>query len=129
MIVVDASVLAPVVADDGVDGRRYRQRLRGEAVALPDLARIEVISVIRRQLHAGAIDESQAARAVDDLLGLPLVVYPTGPLLRRSWVLHSNVTAYDGCYVALAKLLDCPLLTADTRLSRLPGLNCAIEVL
>ena len=129
MIVVDASVLAPVVADDGVDGRRYRQRLRGEAVALPDLARIEVISVIRRQLHAGAIDESQAARAVDDLLGLPLVVYPTGPLLRRSWVLHSNVTAYDGCYVALAELLDCPLLTADTRLSRSPGLNCAIEVL
>jgi predicted nucleic acid-binding protein len=39
---------------------------------------------------------------------MPLVDYPTAPLLRRSWALHWNVTAYDGCYVALAELLDLP---------------------
>ena len=128
MIVVDASVLAPVVADGGPDGHRFRLRLRGEAVAVPDLARIEVISVIRRQVHAGALDESQATRAVEDLLDLPLVVYPTAPLLRRTWALHRNVTAFDACYVALAELLDCQLLTADARLSRAPGIRCSITL-
>jgi predicted nucleic acid-binding protein len=129
VIVVDASVIVPVVADHGVDGHRYRQRLRGEAVAIPDLARIEVISVIRRLLHAGALDESQAVRAVDDLLEMSLVVYPTAPLLRRSWALRRNVTTYDACYVALAELFDCSLLTVDARLAGSPGVTCAIELL
>lgn len=128
MIVADASVLAPVVADHGVDGTNFRRRLRGETVAVPDLARIEVISVLRRQLYSGTLDSSQALQAVDDLLELPLVVYPTGRLLRRAWALRDNITTYDACYAALAELLGCPLLTADARLSRAPGLNCTIEV-
>jgi predicted nucleic acid-binding protein len=128
VIVVDASVLAPVVADSGADGSRFRRRLRGEAVAVPDLARVEVISVIRRRLRASALDSSQATQAVDDLLNLPLVVYSTAPLLRRVWELRDNITAYDACYVALAEMLGCPLLSADARLSRSPGINCAIEV-
>lgn len=129
MIVVDASVLAPVVADHGADGSNFRRRLRGETVAVPDLARLEVISVIRRQLQFSAIDSSQAARAVDDLFDLPLIVYPTTRLLSRTWALRDNITAYDACYVALAEMLGCTLLTAHARLSRSPGLNCAIEVL
>ena len=129
MIVVDASVLAPVVADGGADGDRYRLRLRGEQIAGPDLLRVEVLSVIRRQLMAGAIDVLQATDAVDDLLSLPLVVYAAAPLLRRGWALRDNVTAYDACYVALAEALGCRLLTADGRLSRAPGTNCPIEVL
>ncbi len=128
MIVSDASVLAPVVADHGPDGTNFRRRLRGETVAVPDLARIEVISVIRRQLHSGALDSSQAVQAVDDLLDLPLIVYSTSRLLRRAWALRDNITTYDACYAALAELLGCPLLTADTRLSRAPGINCTVEV-
>ena len=129
VIVVDASVLAPVVADSGADGSRFRRRLKGEAVAVPDLARIEVVSVIRRQLKARGLDSSQAELAVSDLLDLPLVVYATAPLLCRCWELRGNVTAYDACYVALAEALGCSLLTADAHLARSPGLNCAVEIL
>ena len=129
MIVADASVLAPVVTGRGADGSKFRQRLRGETIAVPDLARIEVISVIRRQCRSGDLDNSQAARALDDLIDLPLIVYATAPLLRRAWVLRDNVSTYDACYVALAEMLDCTLLTADARLSRSPGFTCAVEVL
>jgi len=86
------------------------------------------MSVVRRQLGTGTIDHTQAAAAVDDLIDLPLVVYATAPLLRRAWSLRDNVTAYDACYVVLAESLRCTLLTADARLSRSPGMNCAVEV-
>lgn len=129
MLVVDASVAAPAVADGGPDGVRFRQRLNGEQVAAPDLLRIEVMSVIRRQLQVGTIDVNQADQAMADLLDLPIAVYPTAPLLVRCWQLHNNLTAYDACYVALAETLGCRLLTADARLSRAPGTSCPIEVM
>lgn len=129
MLVVDASVLAPVVADAGTDGRRFRGRLRGEAVVGPDLLRIEVTSVLRRHANTGQLTTEQADVAISDLLAFPIMVFPTAPLLRRVWELRQNLTAYDGCYVALAEAVDRPLLTADRRLANAPGLRCEVEVL
>lgn len=129
MLVVDASVLAPAVADGGSDGAAYRSRLRGERIAAPDLVRVEVLSVIRRQLSVGLLDVDQAEQALDDLLELPVSIYPTASLLRRGWELRDNVSAYDACYIALAESLDTTLLTADVRLARAPGVDCAIELI
>lgn len=127
MLVVDASVIAPAVADAGADGAAFRQRLRGEMIAVPDLLGVEVVSVLRRQVAASLITPAQASAALDDLLDLPLSVFPTGPLLRRAWQLRENLTAYDACYVALAEALDCTLLTADARLTNAPGARCSFE--
>lgn len=129
MLVVDASVIAPAVADGGESGLRHRQRLRGEQLTAPDLLRVEVLSALRRQHLRGGLDAGQVAAAVDDLLDLDLEVYPTGPLLRRAWQLRNNITAYDACYVALAEVLGCPLLTADARLARAGGPTCDIELI
>ncbi len=129
MIVADPSVIAPFVADAGPDGDTFRTRLRGEAIAGPDLLRIEVMSVIRRQTGVGTLTTIQANRAIENLLELPLTVYPTGALLRRAWALRNNMTTYDACYVALAEALDCALLTADIRLANAPGARCDIEII
>jgi predicted nucleic acid-binding protein len=129
VLVVDASVLAPAVADGGSDGDTFRDRLRGEAVAGPDLLRIEVISAIRRQTANAVLTVGQANQAIEDLLALPLAVYPTAPPLDRVWALRNNVTAYDACYAVLAEALGCPLLTADLRLANATGVRCDIEVL
>ncbi len=128
MLVVDASVLAPVVADAGPDGQRFRDRLRGETLVGPDLLRVEVASVLRWHAGNGSLTPLQADAAIDDLLAFPITVYPTAPLLRRVWELRPNVTAYDGCYVALAEALGVPLVTADRRLANAPGFRCAVEV-
>lgn len=128
MLVVDASVLAPAIVDVGTDGATIRARLRGETIAGPDLLRIEVLAVIRKQVIAGSLTTKQADAAVDDLLDLPVSVFPSASLLRRAWVLRANVTAYDACYVALAEALDCPLLTADTRVANAPGTWCTVEL-
>lgn len=129
MLVVDASVLAPVVADAGGDGLQFRERLRGEVVVGPDLLRVEVTSVVRRHLNMGQLTPEQAEAAIGDLLDFPITLFPTAPLLRRVWELRQNLTAYDGCYVALAEAVDSPLVTADRRLANASGLRCTVEVL
>ena len=46
----------------------------------------------------------------------------------RAWELRANATVYDAVYVALAELLDAPLVTADGKLARAPGIRCDVEV-
>jgi predicted nucleic acid-binding protein len=129
VIVADASVLAVALADDGPDGDQARARLRGEHVAWPELADLEVASVLRRQLAAGALDARRAGLALDDLAALPARRAPHRPLLARCWELRDNLTIYDAAYVALAEAMHATLLTADRRLARAPGPRCPIEVL
>ena len=44
-----------------------------------------------------------------------------------TWQYHQNVTAYDAFCVAAANVLEAPLLTADGRLARAPGLGITIQ--
>jgi predicted nucleic acid-binding protein len=128
VLVVDASVLVVALADDGADGDGARARLRGERVILPELADLEVASVLRRQASAGAIDDRRARLALQDLAAFPARRAPHRPLLPRCWELRLNLTIYDAAYVALAELMQATLLTGDVRLARAPGPECPIEI-
>lgn len=128
MIVVDASVLAPALADDGADGERARDRLTDERLCAPSLVDLEVASVLRRVVAARQLDERRAAQALVDLALMPLRRVDHLPLLERIWQLRHNVTVYDGAYVALAEWVRVRLVTADVRLARAPGVRCAVEV-
>jgi predicted nucleic acid-binding protein len=129
VIVVDASVLVTALADDGPDGDRARARLRGEALTAPELIDLEVVSVLRRQLAVGRLDARRARLALGDLVAIPVERVSHAPLLRRCWELRNGLTVYDAAYVALAEALGAPLVTADVRLARAPGVRCHVEVL
>lgn len=129
MIVLDASVVATVVGDSGDAGARARALL-GDAggAAVPDLADIETLSVLRRHVLSGALTRRRFRQAVDDLVALPLTRYPALPLIRRASGLVDNVTAYDAMYVTLAWALEAVLITGDARLAGAPKLPCAVEL-
>jgi predicted nucleic acid-binding protein len=130
VIVVDASVLANVVGDDGPAGAAARARLAAAIEAsVPDLADVETVAVLRKRWLAHTLTAGRFRNAVADLLALPMVRFPTGPLMIRAYDLRANVTAYDASYVALAEGLACPLVTGDARLARAPGLGCPVEIL
>jgi predicted nucleic acid-binding protein len=129
LIVVDASVIVTTLADDGPDGDRARDRLRGERLAAPHLLDVEVTSAWRRLVAAGGLDERRARLARADLHGLRVDRVGHGALLDRCWALRDNLTVYDAAYVALAELLQVTLLTADVKLANAPGPRCPIEVL
>jgi predicted nucleic acid-binding protein len=125
LIVVDASVLAVALADDGEDGDLTRAELAtARRLSAPQVVDLEVTSVWRRAARSGRLEPRRAALAFADLERLPLRRVAHSPLLPRIWELRDTVTAYDAAYVALAELLAAPLLTADARLAGAPGPRC-----
>lgn len=128
MIVVDASVIATVLGDDGDEGRRMRERIADERLAAPELLDLEVVSAFRRLCAAGRLTSDRAEAAIIDLRALRVQRVPHRPLVDRCWELRENVTVYDAAYIALAESLDVPLLTADQRLAGAPGARCTFEL-
>ncbi len=129
-MVIDASVLANVVGDDGSDGERARLAFRNAGdVAAPDLADVETVAVLRKRWIAGTVSDERFAAAVDDLGQLDIDRYPALRFMRRAYELRANVTVYDSAYVALAEALSCELLTADQRIANASGPRCIIRVL
>jgi predicted nucleic acid-binding protein len=129
VIVVDASVIVAGLADDGTDGDRARDRLRGENLVAPHLIDLEVLSAWRRVASKGGLDDRRYELAVHDLLDMPMRRIPHWPMLARCWQLRENLSTYDAVYVALAETLGLTLVTADARLARAPGTTCEVEVL
>jgi predicted nucleic acid-binding protein len=129
VIVVDASVLAPALADDGRDGDLARGRLMGEELAAPELVDLEVTSALRKAVSRRRLPQRRAVLALRDLQLLPINRVSHLPLLGRIWELRGNITVYDAAYVALAEILGAALLTADKRLEQAHGVRCVVELL
>lgn len=128
MIVVDASCLAEVlVAGAGGDAVRARLRQDEDHVA-PHAIDIEVLGVVRRLRMLDRMDETAAMLAIDGLRNWPGERFAHTPLLGRAWELRESVRGWDAVYVALAEVLDVPLVTRDGRLARASGPRCPIEL-
>ncbi|HEX4437687.1 MAG TPA: type II toxin-antitoxin system VapC family toxin [Solirubrobacteraceae bacterium] len=122
MIVVDASAAISALMNAGA----ARQTFAGEQLHAPHLIDTEVASGLRRQAASGICTPDDAWSMLAVWRDFGLTRYPAFAMLDRIWELRENLSAYDACYVALAELLDCPLVTADKLLSRAPGIRCAI---
>ena len=59
-------------------------------------------------------------RTVRTLGQLDVERYTHELLLPLIWQLRNNLTAYDAAFVALASILDAPLVTLDARLAAAP---------
>jgi predicted nucleic acid-binding protein len=120
--VVDASALVELLLQ-GERAAAVAQAVRGTEMTAPDVVNPEVLSVLRRMEGTGELRPERARQAVADLLDAPVRRFATLPLLPVVWELRGSVSAYDACYVALARALGCPLVTGDLRLTRAPGLG------
>jgi predicted nucleic acid-binding protein len=105
-----------------------RRALADEQLHAPHLIDAEVANALRRGVATRRVEADAAWTALNRWRRLGLTRYPVLGLLARVWELRENVSAYDACYIALAELLDCALLTADARVSQAPGTHCLITV-
>lgn len=129
MIVLDASAVLELVLRTSA-GQRVADRIGSpdETLHAPHLIDLEVAQVLRRYEAVRMLSPSRAAEALEDYTNLDLTRYPHEIFLQRIWDLRRNVTAYDGAYLALAEVLEAPLLTADQRLASTPGHRARVEV-
>jgi predicted nucleic acid-binding protein len=129
MIVLDASIvvewLLRLPRAGLVEERLSRQ---DESLHAPHLLDVEVAQVVRRLAAQGVVRADRGRQAVEDLADLDLARHPHDVLLPAIWRLRENLTAYDAAYVALAEVLDAPLVTLDARLAGAPGHRAAIDV-
>ncbi|MCW3844060.1 type II toxin-antitoxin system VapC family toxin [Micromonospora yasonensis] len=129
VIVVDASVLADALVDDGPVGDAARAELTKDPHwAAPGHLLVEVMSVICGKTLGGKLGLSRAQEAVETLPSLVIDEVNAAMLLDRIWQLRGNVTAYDAAYVAAAEMLACPLVTGDARLAKANGVRCEIRL-
>jgi predicted nucleic acid-binding protein len=123
-LVADASTVVAALVDGGEVGEWARGLLEREPLDAPHHMPVEAANVLRRAAASGDISADVASLAHADLLDLRVRLFSYKTLAERVWQLRSNVTVYDGCYVALAEELSTPLATLDVRLSRASGPRC-----
>jgi len=121
-VVIDASALFELVVQSE-RAPAVAQAVGATDMVAPDVVNPEVLSILRRLERTGSLPAREAVQAVDDLMDAPVRRFSTLPLLAEAWTLPANVSAADACYVVLARILRCPLVTADRKLSRAPGLG------
>ncbi len=129
MIVLDASAVIEWLTRTPT-GAKIDQRIAPptESLHAPHLLDLEVAQVLRRFVRDKTITEHRAKELLDDLADLRLRRYPHDLLLPRVWELRATLSAYDAVYVALAELLDAPLLSCDRRIASASGHHANVEL-
>ncbi len=117
-LVVDASAVVDYLVA-GTRSDEVRTRMAGsDRLVAPDHVGVEVLSALARLERAGRVDPAVAHQAITNWAQATVERLPVQPLEPLAWSLRKQLRLSDAHYVALARLLDAPLLTCDGRLAR-----------
>lgn len=124
MIVLDASAALAGLLNDGA----ARREMMVEQLHVPHHIDAEVASGLRGLAAGCKIGAGKAWTALGTWRHTAVTRHLVPPLYERIWQLRANLSTYDAAHVALAEQLGRPLVTADRRVSRAPGVRCPITV-
>lgn len=124
--VIDASVAFEYLLKTPI-GRTVATTIERAFLVAPELMDAEVLSVVRKTVMRGQLEEERARMVVDDLVRWPVARVRHRELVQRAWSHYQNVTAYDALYVACARLYGLPILTMDSRLARASALGVVMH--
>lgn len=117
---VDTSGIIPflVPAEKTEEARAFwiRALAGGEALVAPPLLFAETTSVLRRLVYRGIIQHEEAAAALRGFLRLPIELVHVAAVYEDALDLANRLghgRAYDVQYLAVARIHDCPVVTAD----------------
>jgi predicted nucleic acid-binding protein len=123
--IIDASAAVELLKQ-GERAAAVRLAIRDARLMAPDSINPEVLSAVRGLERGGEVSRDRAEEMVEDFRSMPVVRIATDTLIRSIWKLRWNLSAYDACYVALARLLETDLITGDRRIANAPDLGVAL---
>ena len=128
LVVTDASVVVDLLGRFSPEPIEAILFEPGTRLLAPELLDIEVLNALRRLEMLGMVPAQRQTEVLDDFRALRIRRFRHAVLRQDIWRLRSNLTAYDACYVALARQSGAALVTRDERLAKAPDLGIEIEV-
>jgi predicted nucleic acid-binding protein len=128
VIVPDTSAVLESIVSANPDEQLVTRLSDNGDLHAPHLIDVEALHALRGLVRGGRLSVDRAGDARADLAELTIVRYGHEPLADRIWELRENLTAYDAAFVALAELLDVPLVTCDARIASAGGHDAEIEL-
>lgn len=88
------------------------------SISIPILFFYEVNNILKNNVANERINHLDAPKMLQALMDLDFTIYSTSELFIETFktAVEFNITSYDASYVALAKNLQIPFYTADTKL-------------
>jgi predicted nucleic acid-binding protein len=96
-------------------------RFNAHDLVAPQLLLVETSSVLHEMAWRQEITPARARTMLDRVVGASIGIRSPAKLLKAAWDLADEMgwaKTYDAQYVALARLLNCRLVTLDERLIR-----------
>ena len=128
ILVTDASVVVDLLGRFAAEPIEMALFGGGSQLVAPELLDIEVLHTLRKLESTKAIPANRRVHILDDFRSLPIRRFRHAALWQDIWRLRRNLTAYDACYVSLARQLEATLVTRDERIARSPDLGIDVEV-
>ena len=127
-VVIDASIAVEYLLRTQT-GLSAAEVLESSELFAPELLDAEVLSVLRRAVLRGILDERRARLVIDDMEVWGVERISHRALSNLAWKHFRNLSAYDSYYVAAADALGALLLTADKRIARAPNLPVVVDAI
>ena len=122
--VLDANVPVKWFVPEDLTPQAVRLLEGNHHFLVPDLIYPEAGNALWQKFRRHQITVREARAALEGVVNAPFTTYPARELVSSALelALRLECTVYDGCYLALAILTDCQLVTGDRNFEELlPG--------
>ena len=125
-IVLDASSLIAKLTSSEDFAQQISDLTENEIVLAPDLIVLETISGMYKMSLRKEISNSLFNSLFMQVAREDIKLIPSQDLISNIDELLGSITAYDASYVNLARKLNIPLCTSDTKLAKVASKYCDV---
>lgn len=118
-VVLDSSVVIKWYVEENDSDAAQELFDEDLEIHAPDLLPAECANTLWKKVRRNQLSGSEARTILDAIRTLPIRRHVSSELLEAAWqvALDRDRTIYDSLYAALAMAIDCPLVTADSKLA------------
>jgi predicted nucleic acid-binding protein len=116
--VIDASVVCKLLLPEPQADLATELLNSSRELFAPDFVRVETANVLWKWVRRGELEPLDAQVRLMQMESFPITLRSANTLLYPSMdiAVAADRTVYDSCYIALARALNVPCVTADRRL-------------